>query len=141
MAKRSFLPFGALLAFVFALGISSNALAGKPNFSVYSEVAITFGGQTYSFAGLQQSYAQTQDGGRIVLELTTVGTLDYSPRPEIAGNLEDYGNHWEVVGRVGRQTFTFTGTCASQTLSRSQSGIWVRHVFLNCTALTSDSSP
>src|SRR3569832_3025508 len=108
MAKRPILGFSMFLAFAFASGFSANALAAKPNSALYSVVAITFGGQTYSFAGAQESYGQTQDGGRVVMELTSVCTLDYSPRPEIGATLAVFGNHWDVVARVGHQTFTFT---------------------------------
>jgi hypothetical protein len=126
---------------VLACG-SANALAAKPIPTVWADVAITFGDQTYGFAGAQQQLTQAQDGGRILFDMTTLGTPQYNPLPQIdVSGLDASGNHWEVVTRVGHRSYTFSGTCASLTFSSNEGGLAVRHLYLNCRSLDSSEAP
>jgi hypothetical protein len=126
---------------VMACG-SANALAAKPIPAVWADVAITFGDQTYGFAGAQQQFTQAQDGGRILFDMTTLGTPGYNPLPQIdVSGLGASGNRWQVVARVGHRSYTFSGTCASLTFSSKEEGVTVRHLYLNCQSLDSFESP
>ena len=131
----------ALAAAIVLLGLSGNALAAKGIPPIYSDVAIAFGGQVYGFAGPQQSFVQTQDGGRIVLELTTLGSPSSFPVTQIDSDaLISSGNQWEVVTRIGTKNYMFSGTCSSETFNSKESGVTVRHLFLNCQDLTSTAT-
>jgi hypothetical protein len=133
---------GVLAGGAFAIGVCANALAAKPISTVFSEVAITFGGQVYGFSGAQESFAQSENGGRIVFDLTTLGSPGDIPVTEIDVNgLDPGGNHWDVVLRVGHRDYTFTGTCASETFSSMEGGMSVRHLYLTCATLTSSATP
>jgi hypothetical protein len=117
-----------------------NAVAAPPKMSIYSDVRVTFAGETFGFSGAQASFSQNQDGGRIVLDVTTISTYDYLPLPEFdTGTLSAPGNHWEVVPKLENRSYLFAGTCASQTFSTTEAnGIIVRHVFLNCKDMASN---
>jgi hypothetical protein len=117
--------------------------AAAPRASVYSDVRITFAGETFELLGIQTSFSESQDGGRIVFDLTTIGTSDYLPLPEIDTNtLPASGNHWEVVSKLGSHSYLFVGTCASETFSTTDSqGSVIRHMFLNCRDMSSNYAP
>jgi len=130
-----------LVAALLLAAASGNALAAKGIPAIYSDVAIAFGGQVYGFSGPQQSFVQTQDGGRIVLELTTLGTPANFPVTQIdSGTLDAAGNQWDVVTRIGNKNYTFSGICSSETFSSKESGVTVRHLFLSCQDLTSSAT-
>lgn len=130
-----------LAAAVLLLAGTGNALAAKGISPIYSDVAIAFGGQVYGFSGPQQSFVQTQDGGRIVLELTTLGSPGNFQVTQIdSDSLTRAGNQWEVVTRIGNKNYTFSGTCSSETFNSSESGLTVRHLYLSCQDLTSNAS-
>lgn len=132
----------SLAACAISLAVSSNALAAKANTAIYSDVSITFAGETYGFGGTQQSFAQTEDGGRIVFDLTTVGTPDYQALPQIdSSGLNARGNTWQVVTRLGHTTYTYVGTCASTTFSTVESGVSIRHLYLDCQTLGTSKTP
>jgi hypothetical protein len=120
---------------------AASAAAAKP--SVYCDVRITFAGETFGFSGAQSSFSQSQDGGRIVVDVTTVGTYDYLPVPEIdTTTLSASGNHWEVAPKLENHSYLFVGTCASATLNTTDStGATVRHLFLNCEDMSSSYVP
>ena len=129
-----------------ALGIAwatNAAAAGQTRPLVYSDVRITFAGSSFGLIGVQTSFSQNQDGGKITFNLTTVDTLDYSPVPQIdTAALSTTGNHWEVVSKLGKKTYTFIGTCASETYSvASENGSLVRELFLNCQDVESNDLP
>ena len=142
MARHSFRRFVTLAGCAVLVCGSVNALAAKPISAEYADVQITFGGQTYGFSGLQQQFAQAQDGGRIVFEVTTLGTPAYVSVPQIdVSHLDAAGNHWEVVSTVGRRNYLFSGVCASTTFRTVESGISVRHLYLTCKSLDTSNSP
>ena len=130
-----------LACWMLAACAASAGAAPRP--SVYSDVRITFAGETFGLLGVQTSFSENQDGGRIVFDLTTIGTSDYLPLPEIDTNtLPVTGNHWEVVSKLGSHSYLFVGTCASETFSTTDSnGTVVRHMFLNCRDMSSNYTP
>lgn len=117
-----------------AIACAGNAAAAPPKPGIYSDIRITFAGETFGFSGAQASFSQNQDGGRIVVDVTTISTYDYLPLPEFdTDTLSAPGNRWEVVPKLENHSYLFAGTCASQTFSTTEAnGIIVRHVFLNC---------
>lgn len=131
-----------LLFCAVAACLSGPVMAGKPVATIFSEVQISFAGQTSGFSGSQDSFSQSQNGGRIVMDLTTLGTPLYDPLPQIdTSGLDIASNHWEVVTKVGNRSYSFVGTCASLTYATVESGLTVRHLFLNCRDLESTAAP
>lgn len=136
MTRRSFHRLVSLTGSLLLACGAANALAAKPISNVYADVSITFGGDTYGFYGVEQQFTQTQNGGRIVFDVTTLGTPEYRPLPQIdVSHLDDTGNYWEVVTSAGRHSYMFSGICASETFSTNQSGLVVQHLYLNCKTL------
>jgi len=131
--QRQSLGFGVIVAAFSAFLASGSALAA-PKATVYSDVQITYGGQTFGFSGVQTSFSVNQDGGRVIFNVTTVDPPGYLPLPQIdTSSLPESGNRWEVVTKVGTRSYSFAGTCASETFTTSgPSGGWIRHLFLNC---------
>jgi hypothetical protein len=128
-----------LLCVLALAGVAGTALGAKPVATgTYADVQITFGGQTFEFAGVQQSFSETQDGGRVVFDLTVVGTPGFEALPAVdPTDLPAAGNHWEVVSKVNNRSYSFVGTCASLTFTAiDSSGAVVRQLFLNCRDLT-----
>jgi hypothetical protein len=122
-------PVAALMA--------GSAIAADPHPIIYADVRITFAGQTFESAGIQRSFDQTQDGGRIVFDIRTLGAPGYAPVPAIdASNLQPMGNRWEVSTKLHNHDDAFIGTCASQTFTEvDASGTVIRNLFLNCSEL------
>ncbi len=119
------------------LAFSASCVAGKPSVTIYSEVEISFGGQTFGFSGVEKSFSQSESGGRIVFDVTQLGTPGYVPLPQIdTSALESTGNHWEVQSNLGTRSYTYAGTCAAETYTSTESGFFVRHLYLNCRDLT-----
>jgi hypothetical protein len=138
---RSWSRHFCTLACWLAVALANSAVAGKPQPpDFYSDVRITFAGETFGLAGTQASFSISQDGGRVVFDLmNTIGTSDYLPVPEIdTETLPQGGNHWEVVAKLGRQSYVFVGICASETFSSTDAtATVVRHIFLNCRDMSS----
>jgi len=136
--QRTNLRRGLLIAGFAALFASGAALAA-PKATVYSDVQITYGGQTFGFSGIQTAFTVNQDGGRVVFSVTTVDPPGYLPLPQIdTSSLPEAGNRWEIVTKVGTRSYSFAGTCATETFTTSgPNGGWVRHLFLNCKDFTS----
>jgi hypothetical protein len=120
--------------------VACAAYAGKPAPVLWSDVVITYAGQTFGFTGSQSSFAQSQDGGRIVFNLSQLDTPGTAELPDIdVSLLTPKGNHWDVVSKVDNHSYTFSGTCASQTFTTSDSGgNVIRHLYLNCRDLITD---
>jgi len=137
-SPRQGLRFGLFVAALIASFSSGDALAA-PKATVYSDVQITYGGQTFGFSGVQTLFTVNQDGGRVVFSVNTVDPPGYLPLPQIdTSSLPESGNHWEVVTKVGNRSYSFAGTCASETFTTSgPNGGWIRHLFLNCKDFTS----
>jgi hypothetical protein len=129
----------------FVLGLAlaaaaSGVQAAKPVASSWADVRITYGGQTFGFSGAQTSFSQGQDGGRIVFNVNQVDTPGVESLPQIdVSSLPATGNHWEVITKVNNRSYSFIGTCASQTFTLlDPSGALIRHLFLNCRDLTTN---
>ena len=126
-----------LLVCALSACLSGTALAAKPGPNAFADVQVTFGGQTFGFAGVLDTFSQSQNGGRIAFELTMLGTPGYVPLPQIdTSSLKADGNYWEVVSKLGNRSDVFAGTCASETYSSSEGGATVRHLYLNCSSLS-----
>jgi hypothetical protein len=119
---------------ICAVGFSVAAVAAKPLVPVtYSEVNITFGGQTFGFFGAENSFSQSETGGVIVFDVRQLGTPEFAPLPQVdTKTLEPKGNHWEVETNTGGHSYMFVGTCASETYTTTESGSVIRHLNLNC---------
>ena len=117
-----------------ALGFSLAAIAAKPlRPTTYSEVNITFGGQTFGFSGAEKSFSQAATGGVIVFDVRQLTAPDFAPLPQVdTKTLEPKGNHWEVETNAGGHTYMFVGTCASETYTTTEAGSVIRHLNLNC---------
>ena len=117
--------------------VAGKGVAAKGHVDIYSDVRITFAGQTYEFSGVQQSFNESQDGGRVVFNLRVLGTPSFDPLPSFdPSGLPEDGNHWDVISRAGGHSYSFSGTCASQTFSTvDANGVNVRHLYLNCADL------
>ena len=137
--QRKALRLPLFVATIAALFASQASLAA-PRATIYSDVQITYAGQTFGFSGNQSYFNMNQDGGRIVFGVITVDPPGYLPLPQIdTSALPESGNRWEVVTKVGKNTYTFVGTCAAETFNAADvNGAWVRHLFLNCKDLTSN---
>lgn len=123
-------------------GLASAAAPSKQ--TIYSDVQITYAGQTFGFGGLQSSFSQSQDGGFIQFNVTNLDTPGYVPLPQIdTGSLQPKGNHWEVVTELGsHHAYSFVGICASTTFSTTDpAGTIVRHLYLNCSDLETTHLP
>jgi hypothetical protein len=132
--KAVYVRFLFLAVAVLLVSVTT-ARAASPA-PVYADVVITFGGQTFGFAGPLRYFAVSEDGGRIGFDLTSVGTPGYSPRPDIdATTLRALGNHWEVVTFAGRSPLTIAGTCAVESFAATENAVRVPHVFLKCADL------
>lgn len=115
------------------LAFSTVSHAGKPVAAIYSDIEITFGGQTFAFSGIEKSFSQSASGGRVVFDVTQLGTPGYAPLPQIdTSTLETTGNHWQVQSNLGSRSYSYNGTCAAETFTTTESGIVVRHLYLNC---------
>jgi len=102
----------------------------------YADVVITYAGQTFGFAGPLRAFAASESGGRISLDLTTLSTPGYAPRPDIGGvDLGAPGNRWQLVGFGGHAPLTITGTCAVESFATVVDGVVVQNVYLNCVDL------
>jgi hypothetical protein len=128
---------------VILLGVSAGVQAGKPVVTTtYSDVYITVGTQTFGFSGAEKSFSQSATGGRIVFDLTQLGTPGFTPSPQVdTGALEAQGNHWEIQSNLGTKSYLFVGTCASETYTTTEGSATVRHLNLNCKDLDSGVSP
>ena len=92
-------------------GFSGAVFAGKPVAVTYSDINITLGSQTFSFSGAEKSFSQSATGGRIVFDLTQLGTPGYAPLPQVdTGALEPKGNHWEIQSNLGTKSYIYIGT-------------------------------
>lgn len=133
-SNRSSIAKGAI--FALAIGFSAAAAAAKPAPTIYADVEITFAGQTFGFGGIEESFSQTAEGGRIVFQVTELSTPGYVPLPQVdVGVLPAHGNQWEIQSDHGKQSDVAVGTCASATFTTVESGLVVRHVYLNCKEL------
>ncbi len=144
MATHSRRPrrLGKLAVLAFCPAFSAISAVAKPAAVIHSEVEITFGGQTFGFSGVEKSFSQSETGGRIVFDVTQLGTPGYTPLPQIDTNaLEPTGNHWEVQSNLGARSYMFVGTCANETYTTTESGLVVRHLYLNCKDLSESVSP
>ena len=129
--RRSAWGNGALCALLLVFSTASHA--GKPAPAIYSEIEITYAGQTFGFSGVEKSFSQSATGGRVVFEVTQLGTPGYAPLPQIdTSALEPTGNHWELQSNLGNRSYTYVGTCAAETFTTTESGFFVRHLYLNC---------
>ena len=100
---------------------------------IFSDVEITFAGQTFGYSGVEKSFSQSATGGRIVFDVTQLSTPDYAPLPQIDTSLlEPTVNHWEIQTNVKARTYTYAGTCAAETFTTIDSGFVVHHLYLNC---------
>jgi len=133
--NRTFSSQCATLA--LAIAFSAAAAAAKPTpMPTYSDVEITFGGQTFGFGGIEESFSQTAEGERVVLQLTDLSTPGYVPLPPVdVSTLSSHGNHWEIQTDHGKRSDVAVGTCASATVATVEFGVMVRHVYLNCSDL------
>lgn len=126
----------SMLACVLALaGSADGAFAAKPSATnTYADVWITYAGQTFEFGGVQQTFTAGPDGGRLVFDLTVVGTPGYAALPDLdVSNLSATGNRWEVLSKVSNRSYSFIGTCAAQTFNTVDgNGDSVRELYLNC---------
>ena len=112
-----------------------SASAARPA-PLYADVVITFAGQTFGFAGPLRAFDVSEGGGRISLDLRTLSTPGYAPRPDIGGvDLGAPGNRWQLTGYGGHAPLTITGTCAVESFATVQSDAIVQNVYLNCVDL------
>jgi hypothetical protein len=133
---------GILVCGLVFAGLASAAAPSKQ--AIYSDVQITYAGQTFGFGGVQGSFNQNQDGGFIQLNVTNLDTPGYVPLPQIdTGSLRPKGNHWEVVTQLGsHHAYSFVGICASTTFATTEAtGTITRHLYLNCSDLETASLP
>ena len=137
MTRRNRSSIARSAIFALALACSTGATAAKPEPMIFSDVEITFAGQTFGFGGIEESFSQTGEGGRIVFQLTELSTPGYRPLPEVDTSvLSSHGNRWEIQTDHGKHSDVAVGTCASVAFTTVESGgIVVRHVFLNCREL------
>lgn len=120
-------------AMLVATMAPANAARPEP---VYVNVVITYAGQSFGFSGPLRYIEVSDAGGRIGLDLTTLETPGYSPRPNIDGTeLQVSGNRWQVVAFLGRSPEIIAGTCAIETFATTTSGVKMQHVYLNCVDL------
>lgn len=130
------------IAALIALAAAGAASATKPAPATYSEVLITFAGQTFGFSGPEESFSQSADGGRIVFELTQLQSPGYMPLPPVdTDTLEAHGNQWVILPKAGKRSYAFAGICASETYTTSESGVIVRHLNLNCSEFDAGAAP
>ena len=114
-------------------GLPAASYAGKPAPTILSDVRITFAGQTYGFAGAEDSFTVAATGGRIVFQVRQLELPGYLPVPDVdVDTLETGGNRWVVETEFGRRSDAFVGTCASETYTTEDFGVVVRHLNLNC---------
>ena len=137
--QRKALRLHLLVAALVVFSAPGASLAA-PKATIYSDVQITYAGQTFGFSGSQTSFSINQDGGRIVFSVIAVAPPGYLPLPQIdTSELPESGNRWEVVTKVGKNTYNFIGTCAAETFTAVDvNGASVRRLFLNCKDLTSN---
>ena len=113
----------------------ASAHVAKP-LPLYVDVVITYAGQTFGFAGPLRAFDASESGGRISLDLTTLSTPGYAPRPDIGGvDLGAPGNRWQLIGLGGHAPLTITGTCAVESFATVEDGAIVQNVYLNCVDL------
>jgi len=123
--------FAAALLIVAA----TKANAAKPE-PVLADIAITYAGQTFGFGGPLRYFDVSESGGRIGLDLLSLASPGYSPRPNIAPvELPLAGNRWEMVMFIGRSHETITGTCAAESFAMTEGDNQVQHIYLNCVDL------
>jgi len=131
--------FRSLLGCVILAMVSAPAFAVKPGTPVvYTDVSITYAGQTFGFAGRQESFNLAQDGGSVVFDLTSLSSPEFTPLPEVdVGSLQPNGNSWKIVSKVNSKSWTYAGTCASESFTTSNGdGSITRHLYLNCRDLS-----
>jgi len=127
---------GILVCGLVFAGLANAAAPSRQ--AIYSDVQITYAGQTFGFGGVQSSFNQNQDGGLIRFNVTNLDTPGYVPLPKIdTGSLQPKGNHWEVFTELGsHHVYSFVGICASTTFGTTEAtGTIVRHLYLNCSDL------
>lgn len=121
------------LMVVLAAGLPAVSFAAKPGPTILSDVRITFGGQTFGFAGPEESFSQVATGGRIVFQVRQLELPGYLPVPDVdVDALEPDGNRWVIETDSGKRSDLFVGTCASETFTTEDAGVLVRHLNLNC---------
>lgn len=113
----------------------ASASAARPA-PVFADVVISYAGQSFGFAGPLRIFDVSESGGRIGLDIKSLGTPGYSPRPDIGGaELRAPGNRWKVTGFAGHAPLTIAGTCAVEAFATIESDAIVQHVYLNCVDL------
>jgi hypothetical protein len=113
------------------LPASSFADAARP--AAYADVVVTYSSQSFGFAGPLRYFEASAAGGRIGIDLISLGTPDYAPRPDIgAVQLRASSNRWQLTGFGGRSPLMVDGTCAVESFATTQNGVTVQHVYLNC---------
>jgi hypothetical protein len=123
--------FAAVLLIVAA----TKANAAKPE-PVFADIVITYAGQTFGFGGPLRYFDVSETGGRIGLDLLTLGSPNYASRPNAAPvELPLAGNRWEMVMFVGHSHETITGTCAVESFAMAEGDNQVQHIYLNCVDL------
>lgn len=120
-----------LVAVMLLVAATTTARAAKPA-PVFADVVITYAGQSFGFSGPMHYFEASEAGGRIGLDVTTLETPGFMPRPNIDGELRAPGNRWELVGFGGRSPMTIVGTCAVESFSATENDVTVQHVYLNC---------
>ena len=122
------------LMLLTAIVTTTTARAARPA-PAYADVVITFAGQSFGFSGPLRYFEASPAGGRIGLDVTTLATPGYMPRPGIDGELRVPGNRWEMVVFGGRAPTAIVGTCAVESFSAIENDFTVQHVYLNCVDL------
>jgi len=121
------------LCLLFSSAHAANAAKPPP---AYADVVITFGGQSFGFAGPLRYFDWSEAGGRVGLDLATLETPGYSPRRHIDGNeLHAAENRWRLEAFLCRAPQTIAGTCAAESFATTEAGVHVQHVYLNCVDL------
>jgi hypothetical protein len=111
---------------------ATKANAAKPA-SVYADIVITYAGLAFGFGGPLRYFDVSETGGRIGLDLLTLGSPNYASPPNAAPvELPLAGNRWEMVMFVGHSHETITGTCALVSFSTTEGDTQVQHIYLNC---------
>jgi hypothetical protein len=125
-----------LVAAAVLLLTITTARAASPA-PAYVDIVITYAGQSFGFSGPLRFFEASDAGGRVGLDLTTLETPGYSPRPNIdAAELRVPGNRWQMVAFAGRRApVTIEGTCAVETFATTENDVRVQHVYLNCVDL------
>ena len=134
--------FGILVCGLVFAGLATAAAPFKQ--AIYSDVQITYAGQTFGFAGVQSSFSQNQDGGSIQFNVTNLETPGYVPLPQVdTCSLRPKGNHWEVITQLcSHHAYSFVGICASTTFATTDAtGTIFRHLYLNCSDMDTTYLP